>query len=91
MEEADDLCDRVAFLAAGAIVALDTPRELKLRYGERTADVLLRDRSEHTLRLDSAADAALLAGWMAGGEVLTVHSGEGTLEDVFVNLSGRSL
>ena len=91
MEEADDLCDRVAFLAAGAIVALDTPRELKLRYGERTADVLLRDRSEHTVRLDSAADAALLAGWMARGEVLTLHSREGTLEDVFVNLSGRSL
>jgi ABC-2 type transport system ATP-binding protein len=91
MEEADDLCDRVAFLAAGVIVALDTPRELKLRYGERTADVLLRDRSEHQVRLDSAADAALLAGWMAAGEVLTMHSREGTLEDVFVNLSGRSL
>ncbi len=36
MEEADELCDRVAFLASGRIVALDTPRELKLRYGERT-------------------------------------------------------
>jgi ABC-2 type transport system ATP-binding protein len=91
MEEADDLCDRVAFLAAGAIVALDTPRELKLRYGERTAAVLLRDRSEHTLRLDGAADAARLADWMARGEVLTMHSHEGSLEDVFVNLSGRSL
>ena len=36
MEEADELCDRVAFLASGHIVALDTPRELKLRYGERS-------------------------------------------------------
>ena len=91
MEEADELCDRVAFLAAGRIVALDTPRELKLRYGERTATVLLRDRSEHEVRLDHDGDAGLLQAWMAGGEVLTVHSHEGTLEDVFVNLAGRPL
>ena len=91
MEEADELCDRVAFLAAGAIVALDTPRELKLRYGERTATVLLRDRSEHELRLDDGGDAARLEAWMEGGEVLTVHSHEGTLEDVFLNLAGRPL
>jgi ABC-2 type transport system ATP-binding protein len=91
MEEADELCDRVAFLAAGKIVALDTPRELKLRYGERTATVLLRDRSEHEVRLDDDRDAARLQAWMVSGEVLTMHSNEGTLEDVFVNLAGRPL
>jgi ABC-2 type transport system ATP-binding protein len=91
MEEADELCDRVAFLAAGKIVALDSPRELKVRYGERTATVLLRDRSEHEIRLDDGGDAACLEAWMAAGEVLTMHSNEGTLEDVFVNLAGRPL
>jgi len=91
MEEADELCDRVAFLAAGVIVALDTPRELKLRYGERTATVLLSDRSEHEVRLDDVGGAARLEAWMTAGEVLTVHSNEGTLEDVFVNLAGRPL
>ncbi len=91
MEEADELCDRVAFLASGRIVALDSPRELKLRYGERSVTVLLRDRTEHVLRLDDAADAVRLQGWMDGGEVLSVHSNEGTLEDVFVNLAGRPL
>ena len=91
MEEADELCDRVAFLALGAIVALDVPRELKLRYGRRTASVLLRDRSEHEVRLDDDGDAARLEAWMAAGEVLTMHSHEGTLEDVFVNLAGRAL
>ena len=80
-----------AFLASGRIVALDTPRELKLRYGERTAVVLLDSREEHRLRLDDPADAARLEQWMAEGKVLTVHSQEGTLEDVFVNLAGRPL
>ncbi len=91
MEEADELCDRVAFLASGKIVALDAPRELKLRYGERTALVLLDSRAEERVRLDDPQDAARLERWMADGKVLTVHSQEGTLEDVFVNLAGRPL
>jgi ABC-2 type transport system ATP-binding protein len=33
MEEADQLCQRVAFLDGGRIVALDTPARLKAQYG----------------------------------------------------------
>lgn len=91
MEEADDLCDRVAFLSSGRIVALDTPRELKLRFGEPTAEVLLDSRKEELIRLNDPRDAARLQRWMSEGRVLTVHSQEGTLEDVFVNLAGRPL
>lgn len=91
MEEADELCHRVAFLSQGKIVALDSPRELKLKYGERTASVLLRNRQEVTLKLDDPVDAERLETWMRDGEVLTIHSHEGTLEDVFIALAGRSL
>jgi len=91
MEEADELCDRVAFLSHGEIVALDAPRELKLRYGQRTARVLLTNRQEETIRLDDPADAARLEQWMQQGHVLTLHSQEGTLEDVFIELAGRPL
>lgn len=91
MEEADELSDRVAFLAHGRIVALDTPRELKLRYGQRTASVLLQDRSAADIDLASPSDAARMETWMREGQVLTVHSHEGTLEDVFIALAGRSL
>jgi ABC-2 type transport system ATP-binding protein len=90
MDEADELCDRVAFLTAGKIVALDTPRELKLRYGQRTAVVLLKDRRQESVRLDAPEDARRLAGWMEAGQVLTIHSQEGTLEDVFIALAGRA-
>ncbi|HLI51141.1 MAG TPA: ABC transporter ATP-binding protein, partial [Thermomicrobiaceae bacterium] len=89
MNEADDLCHRVAFLSQGRIVALDQPSELKLRYGERTARVLLEDRSSRLLRLDDPGDAAQLQQWMDAGQVLTIHSQEGTLEDVFIALAGR--
>lgn len=91
MEEADELCDRVAFLANGKIVAMDSPRELKLMYGTQSARLLLKDRSELVVDLASPDDARTVEHLMADGDVLTIHSQEGTLEDVFVNLSGRSL
>jgi ABC-2 type transport system ATP-binding protein len=103
MTEADELCDRVAFLSDGEIIALDTPRELKLRLGggdrdsaihptaRRHARVLLSDRSERTVALHDPAEAAELNRWIADGQVLTVHSDEPTLADVFVALAGRSL
>ena len=45
MHEADELCDRVAFLAEGRIVALDTPQALKLSLGRQApeVDVVLDD------------------------------------------------
>ena len=91
MEEADELCDRVAFMSSGKIVAMDSPRELKLMYGTPSARVLLKDRSELTIDLASPDDARRVEQLMADGEVLTIHSQEGTLEDVFVNVAGRPL
>jgi ABC-2 type transport system ATP-binding protein len=88
MEEADELCDRVAFLSEGKIVAMDAPQQLKLRYGERNAVVLLKDRGEETVKLNDPADARRLADWMSAGDVLTMHSQEGSLEDVFIALAG---
>ncbi len=88
MNEADELCDRVAFLNAGKIVAMDSPRELKLRLGRRSANVLLASREAVEIDLDSASDASRLEHWIADGQVMTIHSHEGTLEDVFIAIAG---
>lgn len=40
MEEADQLCDRVAIIDQGCIVALDTPENLKTEYGKDEATTL---------------------------------------------------
>ncbi len=100
MTEADELCQRVAFLSEGRIIALDTPRELKLSVARESHDgephrmharVLLDDRSEHAIALDDPAERARLSGWIDGGRVVTLHSDEPSLADVFVALAGRSL
>ena len=88
MNEADELCHRVAFLKAGDIVAMDSPRELKLHFGRPSARVLLDSREEVEVDLRSPADARRLAEWMEAGEVRTIHSQEGTLEDVFISVAG---
>lgn len=90
MNEADELCDRVAFLKSGKIVALDRPQELKLKYGRRVARVLLDNRETREIDLTSPDDAELLSTWMSHGRVMTLHSQEGTLEDVFINIAGAA-
>ena len=47
--------------------------------------------SEAMIRLDDPRDAERLASWVTADQILTLHSQEGTLEDVFINLAGRPL
>ncbi len=93
MHEADELCARVAFLAEGKIVALDTPRALKLSLGTQApaVDVVLDDGAELRLRLHDPGDAARLQELVGERRVRFVHSLEPTLADVFIHLAGRSL
>jgi ABC-2 type transport system ATP-binding protein len=96
MEEADQLCKRVAFINEGQIVALDTPQNLKLAHGQRRVKVILRNGDGSagetiSLALDDRADAERLSAYMTQGQILTIHSEEATLEDIFIKLAGRSL
>jgi ABC-2 type transport system ATP-binding protein len=98
MEEADQLCQHVAFIVNGRLVADDAPRNLKLSHGQRALSVMLaadlhasngnEPYSEKTLSLDDPADQQQLAQWMAQGKIRAVHSREATLEEVFVELAG---
>ncbi|MFU8841632.1 MAG: ABC transporter ATP-binding protein [Nitriliruptoraceae bacterium] len=93
MYEADELSDRVAFLDTGRILALDPPELLKLRHGQRAVRVRRRlgDQVEETVvPLDGDAGERL-RDLVAGEDLLTVHTEEATLEDVFVALAGRRL
>jgi ABC-type multidrug transport system ATPase subunit len=91
MDEADQLCDRVAFINEGRIVACDTPGRLKLQLGQRRLKVGCRAGGDLWLNLDDPADATRLQGLIAAGEVVTLHSQEATLEDVYLELTGRKL
>jgi ABC-type multidrug transport system ATPase subunit len=94
MHEADELSNRVAFINEGEIYALDTPERLKLAHGSRSVRLRMRDGDgvrEESVPLDGAAAGEAVAALMASGEVITIHTAEATLEEVFIRMTGRGL
>ncbi len=91
---AEELCDRVAFLHEGQIVAMDSPRSLKLRYGERSVAVEYEEDGQvkkDIFFLGNEGDRRSLNDVVAGKNVQTIHSQEATLEQIFIKLTGRRL
>lgn len=95
MLEADRLSDRVAFINQGKIVALDTPHNLKQAYGKRRllaqvtgADGKLEARE---IVLDTPETAQAVGQLFRQEQVVTMHSEEASLEDIFIQITGRGL
>jgi ABC-2 type transport system ATP-binding protein len=91
MEEADQLCDRVAFLSEGRIVVLDTPGNLKTAHGKNEVNITLKNDERVSIALDGPDAGRELQQLLNNGQVKTMHSAEATLEDVFIQLAGRRL
>ena len=94
MTTADELCDRVAFLVDGRIVAIDPPRALRLAHGRRVVRVEhVRGGARVTeeFPLAGLADNAAFLAALRADHVETVHTSETTLEDVFVVMTGKRL
>jgi ABC-2 type transport system ATP-binding protein len=115
IEEAERLCDRVAIVDEGRIIAMDTPRQLQQQsrsassivvtcaapfpkdhpaWAEASHDSL--DATGRTLTVSSRRPAATLVDlvkWIdqQGMELTDVHLKQPTLEDVFIELTGKSL
>jgi len=91
MTEATQLCDRVALLNDGVIQEQGTPQELSLKYNRhRTYQVLLADNQSLTLP-ENEETATRIRDWMIAGEIRSIHSNEPSLEDIFLEVTGRSL
>lgn len=94
MTLADELCDRVALLSDGEIVAVDSPRSLTRNHAEKVARVEYRDDGELVSRdfaLQDATERAEFLRVVDAGLVETIHTLEPTLEDVFIKVTGRGL
>jgi ABC-2 type transport system ATP-binding protein len=114
IEEAERLCDRVAIIDHGKVIALGTPRELKTRSGGTTRiEVRLsKVESNGTLRnLEGVVDARELDGTYVlhsqrppqtivslvkhleaeGNELVSLEIATPSLEDVFIEMTGRRL
>ncbi|HNW35978.1 MAG TPA: ABC transporter ATP-binding protein, partial [Candidatus Ozemobacteraceae bacterium] len=95
MEEANSLCDRIAILHNGTIVAEDTPEVIRMRFGQPSMNVTIRNGQNEadttiTLPLNDSPAAEKLSALLAEGRVKKIHSQEATLEEAFLRLTGSS-
>lgn len=93
MHDADELCDRVAFIVDGEIKALDAPKYLKRQGGERKVRVEYQNGGLQTseFALDGLGENEVFLSILKAGQLESIHSEEASLEDVFIKVTGRTL
>ncbi len=103
MSIADELCDRVAFIVDGKIALIDSPKTLKLKYGQKIIEVEYIDKSINDsnanpntpiikrLKSEIEEDRKTLKEIIDTKNILTMHSKEASLEEIFIEITGREL
>lgn len=83
MEEADEMCHRVAFLNHGHIIESGEPEALKLKYSKQLIRIKT-DEKDYTIPLDKTLLKQELEQM---NELLMIHSIEPSLKEVFLTLT----
>jgi len=93
MIDASELCDRVAFIVNGTIKALDSPHQLIMRKGAAKVRYTYSDGRERTgeCLLSKISEDSILANLIKKNQILSIHSSEPTLNDIFIEITGRTL
>jgi ABC-type multidrug transport system ATPase subunit len=91
LEEANALCDRLAILDHGKLVALDSPAALKRRYGDTVIDLELEPYRKpldelvcHLRALDGVSDVV-----SSDGHIQVTATGQHALAGQVVNIVAR--
>ncbi|MEC9489291.1 MAG: ABC transporter ATP-binding protein [Halanaerobium sp.] len=92
MNDVDELCDRIAFMVDGRITETDSPKNLKMVYGERKVKIeylsVDGEQLEAEFDLDSLGEEEEFMEIIQNRKLLTIHSGETTLDDIFIKVTG---
>jgi fluoroquinolone transport system ATP-binding protein len=93
MNDAAELCDRVAFIVDGKIKALDTPHNLIMSKGAAKVHYTYLDGREVSgeCPISRISEDKKLKALIEANKVLSIHSSEPTLNDIFIEITGRVL
>ena len=93
MYDADELCDRVAFINKGKISIIDSPKQLKIKNGKRVVKVeYLNDIPvQKEFEMENIGNNTEFFNILKYNHLISIHSEEATLDDVFINVTGTSL
>lgn len=93
MEDATELCHRVAFIVEGKVKALDTPHHLIMLKGASKITYTYYEGKEQvgTCLLSETKMDSKLNRLIQENKILSIHSSEPTLNDIFMEVTGREL
>ena len=94
MHEADTLSDTVAFINQGSLLTIDSPENLKIEHGKRSVRIRTRRGDgvdEQVIPLDESGSSDRIRDAVSSEDLMTIHTEEATLEDIFVEYAGRGL
>lgn len=93
MEVAESICDRLAFIVDGALVLTDSPDELKVRMGQQRVRVEYNGRGKEfqEFGLEGLGTNDSFLTLLREKKIRTIHTQEATLEDIFIQVTGRKL
>jgi len=90
MREVEEVCDRVAILCRGRLIALDSPLALRQQHVERKVDVVLAGGARQVFDLEDGEARARLGRHVAAGEVASLQTREFNFHETFLKLTGTA-
>ena len=91
MTTADELCDRVSFIADGEIRLTGKPSALKNQYGKHTVKVELQSGQAAEFPIEALGTNPMFLDFISQNEILRINTQEATLEEVFIEVTGTTL
>lgn len=94
MQDAAELCDRVAFIVDGSIKALDTPHNLIMSKGAAKVSYTWKENGtekRNSCLMEEISQDRFLLELIQTNRITSIHSSEPSLEDIFMEVTGRKL
>lgn len=94
MSDAGELCNRLAFMVDGTLPVIDSTQNLKLKHGRKVVRLEYLDNKEklfHEFDLKGLSSNQQFHEIIKNKEVLTIHTLEASLEDIFIKITGKQL
>ena len=94
MHDAEELCDRVAFIVDGTIKTIDSPHALRKSGADTEVEYSFSENGKEIRKVCTLSELVHSQDFQSAlkkGCLTSIHSKEQTLEDIFIALTGRGL
>lgn len=94
MDDAGELCNRLAFMVNGSLPVIDSTAALKLKHGKKSIKVEYLHNEEpltQEFSLNELSENQQFMEIIRTQKILTIHTQEASLEDIFIKVTGQQL